>query len=80
MRGDLWDAATGINLTTSDMLDADHEVEGVSDFGDDISDHCAVCGFAVGWREDTTPDKFGHTSRCYSYEVIKWQDQGRQRP
>jgi hypothetical protein len=38
--------------------DNDHEAVGVSDFGDDIHDHCNVCGLATtsdgkhhGWDE-----------------------------
>lgn len=52
------------------LLDRHHDVEGVSDFGDDISDHCATCGFAAGWREHD--DRFGHDTQATVDEVAEW--------
>lgn len=52
-------------MTPSQLLDADHDPVGVSDFGDDISDHCAVCGFAVGWVDDT----WGHDTDASEEQV-----------
>jgi hypothetical protein len=56
----------------SAQLDAHHAVVGVSNFGDDISDNCAVCGFAVGWRDD---DTFGHTTLASVADVEAWAAQ-----
>lgn len=50
-------------LERAAALDADHPVKGVSEFGDDISDYCASCGYAVGWRTlvGESTETFGHT-------------------
>lgn len=54
----------GIDVEASAMLDTRHTPVGVSDFGDDISDHCAVCGYAVGWIDD----RYGHAT---SFDVAE---------
>lgn len=59
-------------MIANDLLDAHHSVVGVSDFGDDISDNCAVCGFAVGWPEDKVPSEFGHDTQGGEADVRRW--------
>jgi hypothetical protein len=67
----------GTNVTASLLLDAHHDVAGVSDFGDDIYDNCAVCGFAVGWFDLPLADNPraggpGHATAASSFEVEGW--------
>lgn len=54
----------------NDLLDEHHDPVGVSDFGDEIPDHCDVCGFALGWPDDT--DQFGHDTTATVAEVRRW--------
>ena len=68
---ELRDADTDTSITGGRLLDDDHDVVGVSSYGDDIADNCAVCGFAVGFyslpESDHVPggprDHFGHSPR-----------------
>lgn len=53
-------------MTPSQFLDRNHDPVGVSDFGDDISDTCAVCGYAVGFVDD----EFGHDTDATLSEVL----------
>lgn len=64
----------GTNATASFMLNDDHDVLPVSDFGDDIADHCGHCGFAAGWVQPTVlgPDEWGHATAMSSDEVLDW--------
>lgn len=54
--------------TASQLLDEHHDVVGVSDFDDAISDTCAVCRFAVGWVDD----EFGHDTDATVAQVRRW--------
>lgn len=67
--------ADGTNVVASGLLDAHHEVIGVSDFGDEISDHCEVCGFAAGWcavPPARIPD--GVTRLFWGAQWVSWRD------
>lgn len=80
----LWDRDTDTNVTASRLLDADHAFVGVSEFNDDIADHCDVCKFAVGWYEMPKPlrerwfaeyghyDHLGHATYSSVGDVERW--------
>ena len=74
----LYDRDTDTNVTASRLLDNHHDFVGVSSFGDEIPDHCDVCGFAVGWYEvpdadpGEAPDALGHATAVSVDEVMRW--------
>lgn len=63
----------GVNVRASDLLDAHHEIVGVSEFGDEIVDWCELCGFAAGWVQSTRlgPDHHGHAT-ARSTATVRW--------
>jgi hypothetical protein len=66
------------NLEASKILDADHNADPELDSDGSIEGSCLKCGYAVGWRDDTTTGDPEHYTLA-SAEYVKrfphiWDD------